>query len=177
MLAVLAAVDGLARLKKMFRGSHRQELIGVATVAVLLSSLAVSAWGRFGSGPLWFWRHPYYTTAVDRVDAATIVEQVPAGASVAAQNHLLPHLSNRREIYQINRPILAEFVVLDLLQSAWPYQRKYARNLGRDLLGQGYGVVACLGSAILLRRGAESIDCPALGVRALGPDSPESIEP
>ncbi|MEE8410548.1 MAG: DUF2079 domain-containing protein [Myxococcota bacterium] len=164
VVAVLAAIDGLARFKKLVRGPHARELMGVAIIAVLLSSLALSTWGRSGYGPLWWWRHPYYTTAQDRIDANAIIDQIPAEASVAAQNHLMPHLSARREIYQINRPIRAEYVALDLVQSAWPYQRHYARDLGRELLGSGYGIIACQGAAILMRRGDDSIECPALGL-------------
>jgi uncharacterized membrane protein len=161
VLATLAAVDGLARLKS-FAARREPRLFGMAVAVVFVSALFVSGLGRFGPGPLWLWRQPYFTTPGDRTDAAAILATVPALGPVAAQNHLLPFLSGRREIFEITRPITAELVVLDLAQSAWPFEPQYARELARELLGGGYGVVACEGQALILQRGASSIPCPAL---------------
>lgn len=173
-IAVVAAVYGLERVK---RSVSEADLLRVAAVTVLLAALAISALARWGPGPVWVWRHTYYASAEDREDATAVLAIIPDDASVAAQNHLLPHLSGRRQIYQVTGPshddyvdpTAAQFVALDLAQSAWPEDRGYPRGVAKRLLEGDYGVVACLGTAVVLQRGAASVDCPALGVKAEAP--------
>ena len=161
VLATLAAIDGLVRFRRFTR-SHDPRLGEMSVMVVLVTALLVSGLSRFGPGPLWLWRQSYYTTAEDREAAVEVMRSIPADVSVAAQNHLLPFLSARRDIVEITRPIKAEYVALDLMQSAWPYGPGYARDLGRELLSQGYGVIACQKSALVLQRGAASLPCAAL---------------
>jgi len=160
VLAVLATIDGLTNLRAW--RPQRRDWLGVAVVAVLASTVLVGTLGRFGMGPLWLYRHSYYTTPADRVDAMAVIQLIPAGASVAAQNHLLPYLSARREIWEIHRPIRADYVALDLCQDAWPFEKEYSRTLALELLRQGYGILACQGQALVLQRGAPSVPCAAL---------------
>src|SRR5690606_18761470 len=128
----------------------------------------VSHQGRWGMGPLWVWRAPYYTTALDRADAQAVLAQVPTNASVAAQNHLLPHLSARREIYEITPPGRAEGVVLDGAQDAWPWPREQVPRLAVQLWQQGYRPLACQGQALALVRPNSAalpgggVSCPVL---------------
>ncbi|MBI5508734.1 MAG: DUF2079 domain-containing protein [Deltaproteobacteria bacterium] len=161
VLALLAGIEGLARFRR-FAAGRAAYLGDVAVLGVLLAAVLVSSAARFGPGPVWLWRQSYFTTAADRVDAQTVLALIPPEAEVAAQNHLLPHLSGRRHIVEIHRPVTAEYVALDLRQDAWPYGADYVRPLVRDLRQQGYGVIACRGDALLLQRGAASVDCPAL---------------
>ena len=96
-----------------------------------------------------------------------MLEVIPADASVAAQNHLLPFLSARREIFEITRPVKADYVALDTAQDAWPFEQKYSRELANELLSQGYGIIACEGGALVLRRGAISVPCTLASRTAL----------
>jgi hypothetical protein len=179
VLATVAAIDGLARLKHWSERAGHRRLLPWAVATVLLSCVAMGTLARFGSAPLLVGRHHYYTTAEDRADAFDVLAQVPAEGTVAAQNHLLPHLSGRRHIYQIVDPALpdgaggfahhlayvervADLVVLDLAQSAWPKPRGFERRLAVELRGRGYGVVACRGAAVLLKAGAPDQPCAAL---------------
>jgi len=168
VVATLAAIEGLAWLRAR-RGSVLASGLAawrwpVALTAVLLACLLVAQAGRRGAAPLLRWRHPYYTTAQDRRDAQSILARIPAEASVAAQNHLLPHLSARRDIREIRMPIASDYVALDFAQSAWPFEASYPGQLVRRLLAGGYGVEACVGKAVLLRRGgppdAQTSGCP-----------------
>ncbi len=162
VLAVLAAIEGLARLKAWTESRGRRDLVPAAVLAVLLAGLMMAALPRFGPGPLWVWRHAYYTSPEDRRDAEALVARVPPHTSVAAQNHLLPHLSARPALFELARPIRTEFVALDFAQDAWPFERAYPRKLASELLRDGYGAVFCAGQAVLLRRGARSVPCRAL---------------
>ncbi|MBI3178581.1 MAG: DUF2079 domain-containing protein, partial [Deltaproteobacteria bacterium] len=141
VLAVLAAIEGLGRLKVWADTRGRRDLAPAAVVAVLLACVAIASLPRFGPGPLWVWRHSYYASPQDRRDAEALVARVPPGAPLAAQNHLLPHLSARPKLFEISRPVRAEFVALDLAQAAWPFERGYPRKLAGELLREGYGVV------------------------------------
>ncbi len=169
LVTTLAAIDGLARIASWSKTKQAAQawLPSAALLFVLVSCLLISSTGRFGPGPLWVWWQPYFTSVEDRRNAQAALAVIPPEAAVAAQNHLLPHLSARREIVEIRRPVRAEWVALDFAQSAWPFGDRYARRLADTLLGQGYGVVACEGEAVVLRRNSKSRPCPALGLPAV----------
>jgi hypothetical protein len=118
--------------------------------------------GRFGPGPLVVWWHGYYTSRAEQEATQAALASIPPEAAVAAQNHLIPHLSARREIYEIQKPIRAEYVALHLGQSAWPFDDAYPRRLATELLAGGYGVAVCAGKAVVLKRGSAETACPAL---------------
>ena len=175
VLGTLAAVEGLARLRAL----GKERLWRAAVVTVLLACLAIGTLARFGRGPLYRWRHAYYTTAADRANVLAVLERVPPDAAVAAQNHILPHLSARRQIHQLVDPALpegagnlahhaeyvtrvADVVVIDLVQDAWPKPRGFPRQLAGLLRARDYGIAACRGDAVVLRRGAADVPCAAL---------------
>jgi uncharacterized membrane protein len=174
VLAVLAGIEGLCRLRDLWPVRGRPRMLAMAVATVLSSCLLVGTLGRFGPGPLVVWRQPYFASPENRADAEAMLARVPADAAVAAQNHLLAHLSGRRSIYQLVRgdgagPIpvhadfvagVADYVALDLEQSAWPREAGFPRALARELLTRGYGVEGCWRSAVLLRRGAYGVLCP-----------------
>lgn len=154
--SVLAALEGYVLLQNDERTKNRQRLI---LWALLLNTALVTTAGRLGAGELWSLRKSYYTTTEDRLNAQAAVDFVPKNVSVAAQNHLLAHLAARHEIYEIHKPIRAEFVALDFAQSAWPYPKDYSKKLAVELFQSGYGVVFCAGEAVVLKKGASSITC------------------
>lgn len=166
VLVTLAAMQGLANAKQFVSRFGVHWMTRVPVLAVVLSCVLVGTLGHFGRGPLVVWRHPYYATPKDRENATAIVDwvtkMVPKQASVAAQNHLLPHLSNRKHIYQLTSQVHAEFVVLDFAQSAWPFERNFPKKLAQNLLEQNYGMVACQGTAVVLQKGAVNVSCKAL---------------
>jgi uncharacterized membrane protein len=179
VLATIAAIEGLARLRATGARIGRPRLVAGAVVTVLVSCLAMGTLARPGCGPLLAGRHSYTTSAEDRADAGEVLAQVSPEARVAAQNHLLPHLSARRFIHQIVDPLLpegagslehhvsyvtavADVVALDLAQDAWPKSPDFVRGLARELLERDFGITACRGSAFLLERGAATRLCPGL---------------
>ncbi len=165
-VAVLGSIYGLRRLSERL-GEARRPLLATAIAGLLLATLLVALDVRRGASLL-RWRQPYFTTSADRADAEAVLALIPPDASVAAQNHLIPHLSARREIYELHRPVRAQYVALDVAQSAWPYDKRYVRVLGRELLAGGYGIVGCAGEAVVLERGAPSrSDCSGFGATLL----------
>ena len=93
---------------------------------------------------------PSFAADLDRFDvdhhasvAQKFIREIPAGAIVSAQSPFVPHLSERRKLYQFPRVLDAEFVLLD-----------GAGAVPADDLAAGYA--ACL--AALPRLGFEETD-------------------
>jgi len=142
----------------------RRGAVIVLALLVLVCTLAVSMTLRGGPAPLLAARYGHHASLSDRDDAVRALAVIPADATVAAQNHLIPHLSARREIRDLGRPIVADYVALHFGQGTWPFAPGYPQALARQLLASGYGVGACFGSAVVLQRGAPVRPCQALGL-------------
>jgi uncharacterized membrane protein len=105
-LVIGTSILGLARVRASWRGP--------VAAAVLASSLAFS----FAFGDLPFSRHfdPHMFQQEPRYAAfARNLDRIPADASVAAENNLTPHLSQRRFIYNLEfeGPENAQYLALD----------------------------------------------------------------
>jgi uncharacterized membrane protein len=123
------------------------------TAGVVISSVAFA----FAFGDLPFSRHFDFGNFLPEaryVAFAGAVGQIPAGASVASQDGLTSHLSERRRIYSIGYEDLAnaDYVVLDYASDG----RDLSRHLARlsQVEEKGYDEVASsTGLALLKRRG------------------------
>lgn len=159
-LGVLAAISAIARLSARAPGAPRLRL--ALAFAVLAATLAVALALPASRAPL-FARHQGYDERPDDVrDALAVLAVIPPDAAVAAQNQLLPHLSARREVFELSRPVRAPWVALNTGLGAWPFADDYPARLGRELRQSGYGVVACAGKAMVLARGHADGPCAAL---------------
>jgi uncharacterized membrane protein len=99
--------------------------------------------------------------------ARRFADQIPASASVSAQDTLVPHVSNRAAIYLFPYGVgAAEYLFLDVTASSvYPYQPgQYISAVKALLLHGQYGIVAAQDGLLLLKRGL-----PAPG---LAPTSP-----
>jgi len=120
--------------------------------SVVVSSLAFS----FVFGALPFSRHFDVSTFLPEVRYASFsaaVQQIPAGASVASQDDLTSHLSERRRIYSIGFQGLegADYVVLDYASDDRDLAKHAARVAAVEAMG--YDEVATgIGLALLKKR-------------------------
>lgn len=99
--------------------------------------------------------------------ARRFLDRIPASASVSAQDTLVPHISNRADIYLFPYGVgAADYVFLDVTRSSvYPYQAgQYVSAVKALLLHGQYGLVAAQDGLLLLKRGL-----PAPG---LAPNSP-----
>ena len=142
-LVLGSALLGISRLSP-----GAQKLVAPA---VVLSSLVFAAF--FGDLPFsrrfdpgLFRQEPRYTAFARSLDA------IPADASVAAENDLTPHLSNRRFIYDIEYEGLqpARFVALDI--AATGHNRVAFQEQVSKVMAAGYIVVASGDGLALLER-------------------------
>jgi uncharacterized membrane protein len=142
-LVLGTAILGLARLKP--------SLHGFLSAAVLASSLAFS----FAFGDLPFSRHfdPHLFQSEPRYAAfVRNLDRIPPDASVAAENNLTPHLSQRRYIYNLEfeGPENAQYLALDdaaLDRSAARLQQQIA-----GFEAQGYRTIATGDGLALMQR-------------------------
>ncbi|MBK8046996.1 MAG: DUF2079 domain-containing protein [Anaerolineales bacterium] len=88
--------------------------------------------------------------------AQTVIDQIPADASVSAQDRLDPHVSGRSTVYLFPRIEDADTVFLDVTGSAWPLHPSDLKAQVDTLLAGDYGVAAANSGYLLLSKQAAS---------------------
>ncbi|MEO9058591.1 MAG: DUF2079 domain-containing protein [Ktedonobacteraceae bacterium] len=91
--------------------------------------------------------------------AQHFIDLIPASASVSTQSHLVPHISQRTNIYlfpyQDDR---ADYIFLDVTGNTYPLiSFSYVDEVKKVLLNGSYGVVAAQDGYLLLKRGLPSV--------------------
>jgi uncharacterized membrane protein len=151
-IVAMSAGDGLARIAAGLRDqvTGRRMTVYVAAFCLLLSSLLP------GRQPLWRLFTPsHYTTPFAEAEGYEALALIPPDASVLAQAALLPHLSQRDEIYVLGRHLWpTDYVVTSSEISPWPLdgygEIAALLNTRRE---QGYDVVFERNGWTVLRRG------------------------
>lgn len=81
---------------------------------------------------------PYFSTPVRRAQNAEAIGWLDAlgrEARLAVQNRMLPHLADRAFIYRLGDYEKADYVLLNVSESSWPWDDGYALRLTRQLYG------------------------------------------
>ncbi|MCK6545492.1 DUF2079 domain-containing protein [Myxococcota bacterium] len=123
------ALDGLAL------GWGARAPIAIAAYVVASTAL-VNSIGYRHPANFHRWREPYFSTPARRdVNARAIAELEALGrdARLAVQNRLLPHLADRPVIYRLGDWQKADWVLLNVAESAWPWDDGYPARLAREL--------------------------------------------
>lgn len=91
--------------------------------------------------------------------AQRFIDKIPANASVSAQSHLVPHISERSAIYLFPyADDRADYIFLDVTGNTYPLiSFSYVDEVKRVLLSGNYGIVAAQDGYLLLKRGGPSI--------------------
>jgi uncharacterized membrane protein len=108
-LVWVAVALGLQRLSKWGRRRSRSLAVPAASILVLASSASTF----FLWSPYWPRAQHYAPSAAHRAVIDSALALVPAGVPVSAQNTLLPHLSERKEVFEFPNLDDAEYVVVD----------------------------------------------------------------
>jgi uncharacterized membrane protein len=150
-ILAMSAGDGLARLTTSLSSStgRTRLLRGFAAACVVLSSLLPGRqmhWRLFSPGP--------YKAVPFEATARQVLALIPADASVVAQTALLPHLSQRREIFILETGAPdAEYVVSSTHVSPWPLNSlDEVTVLTEERRRRGYTAVFEEDGWLLLRR-------------------------
>ncbi|GHO44457.1 DUF2079 domain-containing protein [Ktedonospora formicarum] len=119
--------------------------------------------------------------------ASRFLDQIPADASVSTQTSLIPHLSQRKNVYLFPYAIgHADYILLDATGYRYPFKGydAYAATVQSTLQGGNYGLVDLEDGFILMKRGAPVKDfTPALKMiekyapPPLTPTPPEQTPP
>ncbi|MFL5695718.1 MAG: DUF2079 domain-containing protein [Ktedonobacteraceae bacterium] len=98
--------------------------------------------------------------------AQHFVDMIPASASVSAQSHLVPHISQRLNIYLFPyADDRANYIFLDVTGNTYPLvSYLYKHEVKKVLLSGDYGIVAAQDGYLLLKRGL-----PAPGISPYSP--------
>lgn len=157
-LSIVAAAYALGdiangrRLARAVRGSSSHIRMVAGGAALLLVSTA----SFFASSPYSPLAERKAPEAAHRQAIAIALDQIPAGASVSAQGTLLPHLSQRREVWEFPDLRESEYVIVD---SSLPVTAQ-ARAAGYEsvlstLPARGYSTIWESRTVRVFRRGTD----------------------
>jgi len=99
------------------------------------------------------------STSAHTALAKTIINKIPANASVSAQSSLVPHISHRKSVYLFpDQDTSADYVFLDVTSDIYPFYSSddYIRAAKGLLLNGAYGIVDADDGYMLLKKGAPS---------------------
>lgn len=155
-ILAMAAADGLARIARVVRerrseATARRLVSGIAAASVVLSALVP------GRQPLWRVFGPGHYRVTDMEAAGrTAVAMVPDAASVVAQAAIVPHLSNRDQIFVLDGSAPeADYVLMSDSLSPWPAENvTELRMLVENRRARGYTVIFQRSGWTVLRRGS-----------------------
>lgn len=147
-------------------GARRNGLWAVApycvAFAVLLSSVLYSWRGMLH--PFFLWElvnGEIYPSQEQQQSINTTLEAVrviPDGASVLAQDAILPHVSQREVVYlfdEVNDDKGLEYVIINPKYSYWPSDKEEYQALIRSfLVNADYGIIYSQDTALVLQRNA-----------------------
>ena len=157
----VASINGLARLlkfaKSKFKHVRPSFLRNALLAMVLLVTLAYQV--QFGHTPIGqYFERPAITEHHHKAEA--MLAQIPPQAAVAAQNNLIPHLSQRQWIFILpklsHRDKQADYVALDMHGSLYPYSfiEAYCDQISEFLASPDYGLIFSDDGLLLFKRDA-----------------------
>jgi hypothetical protein len=152
-ILTFAAIDTVSRIARHLPGRRAWIPTAVLTAGSLaagavLSFAVVRPLDELGT----------YVSGARAAQIQSCLDTIPPDASVSATSRLVPHLSDRRQIYVIPNGLHSEFLVIDLSTDQAILTQSYAeylRGLVRTSLASGYGVECSRGSTVVLQRGRE----------------------
>ena len=114
----VAAADGLSRVVRRFDHPVTQRRFVIITATVMLVVSAIVP----GRQPIFaVFTSKHYQRARFQDTGEQVVALIPPGASVVAQGAIVPHLSNRRDIFVLRAEAPdADYVIASRDVSAWP---------------------------------------------------------
>lgn len=156
----------------------RPVLLGVLTGLLLLNIILIN--GTLGTLP-YSQGFQWPETTPHTVLAQRFIDMIPPTASVSAQSSLVPHISQRSNIYLFPyADDRADYIFLDVTGYTYPYlSYPYNVEVKKLLLSGKYGVVAAQDGYLLLKRGLTppgmSPNTPSIGIADALPNLPDAF--
>ncbi len=102
------------------------------------------------------WNEPYFSSPERRQNnhaAVALLEAQGREARLSVQNRILPHLADRPVIYRLGEWAKADWVLVSIGESAWPYDDGMPLRLARDLARDtAWKLVFAQGDALVFAR-------------------------
>ncbi len=159
LISTLGAVEVLPKLAaKLHQWSPAlapRQWNSVLALACLLATVAYGLQGPWARAELFRGTHRhYYALRTEKAGIQALLSAIPTDAPVAAQNHLVPHLSGRAKVFNLsNVATEVDYVIFNHTQSAWPWSKKqlsrYTQKLASD---QNFELYRSVGATRLYRR-------------------------
>jgi len=151
-ILTFAAIDTCARLRSWRKG----RFAGVASYALPVGALAASALLSFGLVHSLAELGTYVSDST-AAQIQSCIDVIPAGASVSATDALVPHLSDRNQIYEVTTNTSTDYIAVDVstLGTLNPIDNQLRATIKNSLAG-GYGVACSRGLTVVLHKGAGS---------------------
>jgi uncharacterized membrane protein len=128
----------------------------ILAIYVLVLGGLVNALGYRHPANFHRWDESYFSTPARREHhrgAVALLESEGREARLAVQNRILPHLADRPVIYRLGEWAKADWVLLSIGESAWPYDDGLPARLARDLLrDDGWRLVYAQGETLVFAR-------------------------
>lgn len=154
-ILAFAAIDTCVRARRLLRPRGRQ-FVKAATLVLPAAALVTSSVFTFA------FVRPFAEAAGYLPDARaaeiqSCLDTIPAGASVAASNRLVPHLSHRAFIYLITVRADADYLAIDpsTYDGFYPGEEEQLRRVAQSATANGYGILCARGATLVLVRGGE----------------------
>ena len=151
-ILAFAAIDACARMRSWWHG----RLAGAVSLALPMGALATSAVLSFGAVHSLAELGTYVSDETAQ-QIQSCLDVIPSGASVSATDALVPHLSDRRQIYEVTTKSDTEYIAIDVstLGALNPVDPQL-RSIISSSLGGGYGVACSKGLTVVFARGSGS---------------------
>jgi predicted membrane protein DUF2079 len=146
-ILTFAAIDTCARIQRLMRG--RWPAVGgtvlpatAAVAGVVLTFVFIRPLAEMTS----------YPSAARAAEIQSCLDRIPATASVAASNTLVPHLSHREQVYEITLHPTADYIAVDpaTYGNFFAGEEDQLRRFVRGDLAAGYGVVCANDTTLVL---------------------------
>jgi uncharacterized membrane protein len=145
-ILAFAAADTLARSRRLLDERLRRLFTRVSAGAIVVATLVITLWVVRPLAQL-----ESHRTASEAAEVRACLGRIPGGASVAASNSLVPHLSHRRHVYPLFVRSGQTYLAVD---TASDVGRRAAANIERGSTRGGpvYDVDCSRGRAVVFRR-------------------------
>jgi uncharacterized membrane protein len=108
----------------------------ILPIYLLISTALMNSIGYRHPANFHEWMHGYFSTPERRetnANAVAFLNGFGKDAKLAVQNRTLPHLADRAFIYRLGDYRNADFVLLVINESAWPWDDNYPMRLAHEL--------------------------------------------
>jgi uncharacterized membrane protein len=158
-LLVMAAADGLFywRKKEFLKKGFFKSLLSAPTYILMINLILVPILSP--------WRHvehaAFWTLSDEEKTGSEVFALIPAGATVATQSSIAPHLSERKDIYALGNnvdwhAIRPDFFVANRDLSSWPITYSEIDICLNEKMKNGYKKVFEKENWVVLERGDDA---------------------